>query len=168
MMLSAWRVFAATLAFLVLAGTGGARLVYLHVIEKDFLQDQGDARTIRMEKIPAHRGMIRDRQGKPLAISTPVVSLWANPGELLAQPEVLDALALHLDVEPEKFREKLNRNSSKSFVYLRRRMPPTAAQKILELKLKGVYSRNGNIRDFIRPVRLCHMSLDSPTWTITG
>ena len=56
---------------------------FLHVFDKDFLQDQGDARTIRMERINAHRGMILDQQGKPMAVSSPVVSLWANPSELI-------------------------------------------------------------------------------------
>ena len=60
----------------------GARLVYLHLVNQDFLQEQGDARSIRAQQINAHRGMIRDSRGKPLAVSTPVLSLWANPKAL--------------------------------------------------------------------------------------
>ena len=130
-------VFAAVLA---LAITMSVRVVYLRVVEKDFLQDQGDARTIRMERINAHRGMIRDRQGKPLAISTPVVSIWANPKELLVEVEKLELLASLLEVPAVEFEKKLSRNLVKDFVYLRRHMPPPVAQKILDLKLKGVYA----------------------------
>jgi len=83
--------------------------------------------------------MIRDRRGKPLAISTPVVSLWANPKELVAQPEKLELLAELLEVDSGKLEEKLKGSSGRNFVYLRRRMPPPAAQKVLDLKIKGVY-----------------------------
>ena len=59
--------------FVLLASGMGTRLVYLNLIDGDFLQDQGDARTIRIERINAHRGMIKDRLGKPLAVSSPVI-----------------------------------------------------------------------------------------------
>ncbi len=74
-----------------------ARLVQLEVEEKDFLQDQGDARTIRMQKINAHRGMILDRRGDPLAVSSPVVPL-TNPSELPDDEVRIRALASGLGV----------------------------------------------------------------------
>ena len=79
--------------FVVITVTLCARVIVLNVIDNDFLQDQGDARTIRIERINAHRGMIQDRRGKPLAISSPVVSLWANPKELVKADEAIDELA---------------------------------------------------------------------------
>ena len=69
------RISLVVVLFALLISSLCARLVYLNVIDGDFLQDQGDARTIRMERITAHRGMIRDRHGKPLAVSSPVISL---------------------------------------------------------------------------------------------
>ncbi|HMY01105.1 MAG TPA: hypothetical protein PKC44_15150, partial [Agitococcus sp.] len=65
-----------------------ARAFYLHIIDRDFLRRQGDARMMRTEVIPAHRGMIMDRNGVPLAVSTPVTSIWVNPKEIyeLANP----------------------------------------------------------------------------------
>ncbi|HIG40201.1 MAG TPA: penicillin-binding protein 2 [Gammaproteobacteria bacterium] len=139
MILALGRIHLVIAAFVLVTGTMGARIIYRHVVDKDFLQDQGDARTIRMERIHAHRGMIRDRRGKPLAISTPVVSLWANPKELVAQSEKLELLAELLEVDSGKLEEKLKGSSSRNFVYLRRRMPPPEAQKVLDLKIKGVY-----------------------------
>ena len=62
-------------ACLVLA----ARVVYLGATERDFLQEQGDARSVRVEKIPSHRGVVYDRRGEPLAVSTPVVAVWTDP-----------------------------------------------------------------------------------------
>ena len=117
-----------------------ARVVVLNIVDNDFLQDQGDARTIRIERINAHRGMIQDRRGKPLAISSPVVSLWANPQELLEAEESIDSLAQMLEVSTQEFRAKLDRNKDRSFVYLRRHLPPAVANEILALKTKGVYS----------------------------
>ena len=114
------------------------RIVFLHLFDRDFLQDQGDARTIRMERINAHRGMIRDREGKPLAVSAPVISLWANPKEL-TNSKGIDELAKMFNVSPAEFKARLHKNRNKDFIYLRRHMPPPEAQKILALKVKGVY-----------------------------
>lgn len=124
--------------FALLALGMSARIVYLHLFDRTFLQDQGDARTIRIERINAHRGTIRDRMGKPLAVSAPVISLWANP-KVLNRQKGLDKLARMFGVTPEQFRARLERNQDKEFIYLRRHMPPPAAQKILALKIKGVY-----------------------------
>ena len=60
------------------------RALDLQVLNKDFLQEHGDARALRVVDIPAHRGMILDRNGEPLAVSTPVNSIWATPGKVLS------------------------------------------------------------------------------------
>ena len=74
------------------------RAVDLQVIRKDFLQGQGDARYLRIASEPAHRGMITDRHGEPLAISTPVDSIWANPQELIKAREAWPKLAKILGI----------------------------------------------------------------------
>ncbi len=116
------------------------RLWYLQILEKDFLQDQGDARTIRMERINAHRGIIQDRTGKPLAVSTPVLSLWANPSEILESDTNLKPLTTYLGVEAQEFDKRLKNAKSKNFVYLRRHLPPAEARGILDLKIPGIYA----------------------------
>ena len=87
-----WRLPAVLLLLAVLLSLLVWRLLMLQVLDTDrgyeFLQDQGDARSIRKEIIPAHRGQILDRNGEPLAISTPVVSIWVNPAE--ANPKKAD------------------------------------------------------------------------------
>jgi cell division protein FtsI (penicillin-binding protein 3) len=127
--------------FVLLALLMGSRLVFLHLVDREFLQDQGDARSIRAERINAHRGMVRDLTGKPLAISTPVLSIWANPSELIAHPETLPRIAALLDVPVRKFEKRIEDNAHRNFVYLRRHMPPAVAEKILEHKIKGIYSQ---------------------------
>jgi len=137
---NALRIYLVAGFFVLLAVTMTTRVVFLHVFDKDFLQDQGDARTIRMERINAHRGMILDQKGKPMAVSSPVVSLWANPSELTASGEGMEQLALLLEVAPTEFNSRLEKNSNQTFVYLRRHLPPQVAEKILSYNIPGVYA----------------------------
>nr|WP_295708008.1 penicillin-binding transpeptidase domain-containing protein [uncultured Halomonas sp.] len=115
------------------------RITLLQVIDRPFLQSQGDARTLRHEAIPAHRGMITDRNGEPLAISTPVVTLWANPQELPEDAIQRVMLAQALGMTMEDFESRVARFSEHEFMYLRRQMTPAAAQQILNLRTPGVY-----------------------------
>nr|WP_298375578.1 penicillin-binding protein 2 [uncultured Halomonas sp.] len=131
-------VFLILLALAVLVG----RIVDLHVIDRLFLQGQGDARTLRVETIDAHRGMITGRHGDPLAISTPVVSLWANPKELPTDGVQRALLAKALDMSPKQLNERIEHYADREFVYLRRRMTPTRAQPVLDLKIAGVYPQH--------------------------
>lgn len=115
------------------------RITLLQVIDRPFLQSQGDARTLRHEAIPAHRGMITDRNGEPLAISTPVVTLWANPQELPDDAIQRIVLAQALGMTLDDFESRVARFSEREFMYLRRQMTPAAAQQILNLRTPGVY-----------------------------
>ncbi|CAM3552856.1 peptidoglycan D,D-transpeptidase FtsI family protein [Halomonas lysinitropha] len=117
------------------------RIVDLHVFDRPFLQGQGDARTLRTDTIPAHRGMITDRHGEPLAISTPVVTLWANPQDLPADDIQRLMLARALGQELDALNERIARYAEREFMYLRRRMTPEAAQQVLELRIPGVHAR---------------------------
>jgi cell division protein FtsI (penicillin-binding protein 3) len=83
------------------------RAVDLQVVRKDFYQEQGDARFLREMPIPVSRGTIFDRNGEPLAVSTPVESIWANPQQLLEQPDRLPALAAALGIDAAALKEKL-------------------------------------------------------------
>lgn len=118
------------------------RVVYLQVIDRSFLQDQGDARTLRVESIGAHRGMISDRNGDPLAISTPVITLWANPQELPQDPIQQTLLAKALKVDPQQLEARIARYSDHEFMYLRRQLTPAAAKPVLDLQMPGVYARD--------------------------
>ncbi len=123
---------------LLLAG----RIVTLHVIDRSFLQGQGDARTLRTESLSAHRGMISDRNGEPLAISTPVVTLWANPQEVPEDRIQRLMLAQALNMSPDDLDARLDRFSEREFMYLRRQLTPEAAQRVLGLRMAGVYAQH--------------------------
>jgi cell division protein FtsI (penicillin-binding protein 3) len=107
----------------------------------EFLQKQGLVRTLRLETIPALRGVITDRNGEPLAISSPVVSLWAQPQELRLSIERVPELSEKLSIPPEVLKKKLLRFENKEFMYLRRHMAPADAEDILALEIPGVYEQ---------------------------
>jgi cell division protein FtsI (penicillin-binding protein 3) len=115
------------------------RVVSLQVFEKSFLRDQGDARTVRVVGTPAYRGIISDRNGEPLAISTPVNSVWLNPKEFQIDHPQLLALAAVLDVSLEQIVEKVTKNSNREFVYLQRHISPVVAEQIKKLEIAGVH-----------------------------
>ena len=99
------------------------RALDLRMSHGDFLQSQGDARHLRVIAVPAHRGMILDRNGEPLAVSTPVESIWANPGELAAERERWPELARALGIEPARLENTLGQRAGREFVYLKRHVP---------------------------------------------
>jgi len=87
----------------------------------------------------ATRGLILDRNGQPLAVSTPVVSIWANPSQLLAARDRWKALAKKAGLDYEDFKDRVLRAQDREFLYLRRHLAPEAAAVILALKIPGVY-----------------------------
>jgi len=115
-----------------------ARAVQLQVFTKDFLNEQADTRHLRTEKISAHRGSITDRNGEPLAISTPVDSVWANPAELVAAVDRVPELARLLNLDAELLMRRITRSMDKQFVYLKRHLNPQQARQVMGLKLPGV------------------------------
>ncbi len=125
----------------VAAGSMVARATYLQLVHKDFLQEQGNERYLRVVEVPAHRGMILDRSGEPLAVSSPVDSIWAQPKDLLQQRDRWPILASLLGLRVGELEEKLVGHEDRQFVYLRRHVAPSLAQQILQLKIPGVYSK---------------------------
>ncbi|ALO46936.1 peptidoglycan D,D-transpeptidase FtsI family protein [Pseudohongiella spirulinae] len=139
--MTGWRLWLVCLALLLAAAALLWKLVTLVWVDGEFLQNQGDARTIRTEPIVAHRGMIVDRNGEPLAISTPVESIWVNPRELAKNESDIRALATSLQLNPDSLTESVLANAEREFMYVQRRIPPDQAQAVMALGLDGVYSR---------------------------
>jgi len=139
--LKAWRFGTVLGVFLLVVFALGWRLVDLQVVDNDFLRKQGDVRTIRVETIDAHRGVITDRYGEPLAVSTPVQTLWANPSESDPDEPRLANLARVLDISEARLRERLATYSGREFIYLRRKIQPGLAAKAMDLDIPGIYTR---------------------------
>ncbi|NBQ84532.1 MAG: penicillin-binding protein 2 [Methylophilaceae bacterium] len=128
------------LLVLVLLGFAAliGRAVYLQGVHRSFYQKQGDARYTRSLTLYAHRGMIKDRNGEPLAISSPVESIWANPADATAGKEQVAKLADLLELKSDEIQAKLS-NQNRDFVYLKRRISPELANHIMALHIPGIY-----------------------------
>ncbi len=120
--------------FMVLA----ARAFYLQGLHNDFLQQKGETRYARVVEISAHRGMVTDRNGEPLALSTPVESVWASPADASLSNEQRVELARLLGTVPAELKGRLA-DSEREFVYLKRHLPPEQATKVVQLNLPGVF-----------------------------
>lgn len=136
-----WRSLAVLALFVLVALALLSRAVFLQMFDDGFLQAQGQQRHLRVVTIPAHRGMILDRNGEPLAVSTPVDSLWVNPQELADAESRVPQLAGALGLPSRDLSKLLRQNADKQFVYLVRGMDPYAAERVLGLDIPGVYSQ---------------------------
>ena len=124
--------FAAITALLV------GQMGYIAIVERYFLQDQSRMQSERLKSIPVHRGMIYDRTGEPMAISTPVIAATVNPSRLDWNENQIRAVAEILGQDAMALRTKLETNRSRAFLYLARRQPPRIAFALQQLELKGL------------------------------
>jgi cell division protein FtsI (penicillin-binding protein 3) len=120
--------------FAVLAG----RAVWLQAMETDFLQERGEARYSRVMEIAATRGRVLDRNGEALAVSTPVKSVWAIPGDVDAGDRERRKLASLLAMQKLELDKRLG-DGSRDFVYLKRQIAPETAAAVQQLGLKGIH-----------------------------
>ncbi len=134
--LPTWR--SRLVALLILAGFALliGRSFYLQILNNDFLQEKGDSRYRRDLEISASRGRIVDRNGDVLAISTPMKSIWAIPADARLTPQQSQQLAALLEMDGKELARRLA--SDKSFVYLKRQLPPDVGERIAALKLPGI------------------------------
>ncbi|MCP4126043.1 MAG: penicillin-binding protein 2 [Gammaproteobacteria bacterium] len=118
------------------------RAVDQQIFETDFLQHEGERRHLRVVDVPAHRGMILDRRGEPLAVSSPVDSIWVNPRVISTKTEDLTSLAKVLDRNVKGLQRQLRQRQDRSFMYLKRRANPDLSEKVMRVvrseKLAGV------------------------------
>lgn len=135
----AWRLVLVAGGMVALTAVVCVRVVLLQAEEeRSFLQREGDARTIRTLRVPASRGSIYDRRGEPLAVSTPVASIWANPSRVDLDDERLPRLAELLGYAPGELRERLARATGREFLYLRRQIDPSLAEDVRALGISGI------------------------------
>ena len=118
----------------------GARAVDLHVFQSEFLSRQGDLRNLRTEPLPAHRGVITDRDGRPLAVSTPVTTLWANPRELDEARDQWHRLEGNPVLDRATLARRAERGQGRELIYLARHLAPDEAQAVLDQNIGGIYS----------------------------
>jgi len=132
------RIFLLSLFVIGLTGLF-VRSVYLQLFEHEFLEEEGKARHLRVVEIPAHRGMILDRNGELLAVSTPIHSVWANPLEALQSHKAIRNVALILGMNADSLIKKLQSKKNRQFFYVKRHIGPQQAEKLRQLGSEGIY-----------------------------
>ncbi|GJL71726.1 MAG: penicillin-binding protein [Nitrosomonas sp.] len=139
--MSAWR--SRILLAMLLIGLLGlvGRAAYLQGMKNDFLRQEGESRYSRIVETSVNRGMITDRHGEVLAISTPVASVCANPREMDASNEQLENLAALLEMDVTEIQKRIA-DKRRGFVYLKRRVLPESADDIANMNLPGVFLKN--------------------------
>ena len=138
--LPAWRRRVLLIVVLILFGGLFARGIYLQSLHKAFLQQKGDARYSRSLVLQANRGKITDRNGELLAISSPVESIWASPPDVEMDKKQKLALAKLLGIKTAEIDKKVA-NTAREFVYLKRRLSPDMAAKVMSLDIPGVFTQ---------------------------
>ena len=141
-----WRFYSIVVLLIVLLGGLLWNLMSLQILRDEqrgfeFLQAQGTARTLRTQTVAAMRGMITDRHGEPLAVSTPVISLWANPQELIHHKNYWSTIADYMGLKQSVFADRLQRFQTKEFMYIKRGLAPDDAENFLTKKIPGIYSQ---------------------------
>lgn len=134
-----WRLWAVAAVLVLAGGALAGRAVYLQVFNLEFLNKQAVARQVRVAILSATRGVIKDRNGEPLAVSTPVDTVWVNPSQLLDAPDQIRGLAKALKLDSGELTARLARNVRKDFYYLKRHMNPAAASAIDAMQVPGVH-----------------------------
>lgn len=115
-----------------------AQAVHLQVFNTEFLTRQADLRHLRVAKLSAHRGVITDRNGEPLAVSTPVDSIWVDPRQIVQSAERIPELAAALRTDADALARRMTSNADKKFLYLRRHMRSSDAAVIVGLDIPGI------------------------------
>ena len=133
-----WRFKAMILILSCCALVLMGRIIYLSVFNQRFLKTQGDIRALRVVTVPAYRGMITDRNGYPLAISTPVSAIWLDPSVFDAEHPQIVALAKLVDMPVKDILARATKNAHREFVYLKRGLDPVVGLKIHDLAIPGV------------------------------
>ncbi len=137
--MSRWRHVTVVGVFITIALGLAGRMVYLNVTERAFLQEQGDARSLRFETLAANRGIIFDRNGEPLAVSTPVWSIWLDPKESPIGEADVANLAGAIGENGSELATRIARYSQREFVYVKRRVSPQISDRVRALRIEGVH-----------------------------
>ncbi|MDP3560174.1 MAG: penicillin-binding transpeptidase domain-containing protein [Legionellaceae bacterium] len=124
--------------FLVLLAVLWFRMLDLMVLHRQFLQGQGDARSVRVIQTPAYRGLITDRNAIPLAVTTSVPSIVVNPKSFHAKKKQYQALEEILNLPVGQLKKQIHAMHQKEFLYIKRQIPPSLAEKVAALDIPGI------------------------------
>jgi len=155
--MAAWRSRLLLGLFLAAALTLEVRLVWLQLFESDFLTAEGDQRQQRIVDVSAHRGLLRDRYGEPLAVSTPVDSIIVNPQQITLERDRIYELASALGTDGAELEREVTRRLDRQYYRVQRGLAPADAAKVMELAIPGVWSEREYKRFYPQAEVTCHL-----------
>jgi len=135
---SGWRYYTVIAAMLCVAVFLSYRALNIQVLENDFLKNEGDARHLRTISLPANRGLISDRNGEVLAVSSPVVSVWANPQAAPKESSAYSKLSEIIKLPARDIGQLIKNKQKREFVYLRRHLSPIVEAQVRALEIPGI------------------------------
>jgi cell division protein FtsI (penicillin-binding protein 3) len=118
-------------------GAALGRLGYLQLFRYGDYLSRAQRQQQRIVEVSPRRGVLYDRNLRELAMSVQVDSCFAVPSEISDPVMVARLLSGVLGVEPEEIETKLK--TSRSFVWIARKLPPEQVERITALNLRGVY-----------------------------
>lgn len=134
-----WRLWLVVASIAVVFVALAVRMIYLMVWERPFLVKQANQRILRTQVIPASRGMIYSQDDKPLALSIPKATVWANPHQFQVNENTLKQLSQALHVNKAHLKQRFEDNAGKYFIYLKRNADQSVGKRIKTMHLDGVY-----------------------------
>lgn len=139
--LPSWRARLTLFLFFSLSIILASRALFVQILSTKFLQKQGERRYERNIILPANRGKILDRNGVIFASSTPAYAIWADPGNVKrAIPSRVNELATLLDMPISQLHDLLSKKD-KRFVFLKRQVDASVANKIGKMAIPGVHQQ---------------------------
>ena len=120
------------------------RLAWLQLFQYSEYLGRAQRQQQRVIEVTPRRGAIYDRNLHPMAMSIPVDSCFAVPAEISDVSLASQLLSSVLGIPREVIEARLG--SSRSFVWIARKLPPEKAQAIQALNLKGIYFQKENQR----------------------
>jgi cell division protein FtsI (penicillin-binding protein 3) len=131
-----FRVYLVGAIYVAGLGVVLARAYQLQVLKREHLGSIARAGYEGVVKLPPKRGAIFDRQGDDLALSVEVGSIYAHPKRVSNKANVAARLSKILDVRKGEVLSLLN--DSRSFVWMKRRVPPEQAKQVEQLGADGL------------------------------
>ena len=155
-----------------------ARAFYVQIINKDFLQNKANANILRTESLKAMRGVISDRHGVPLAISTPIMKIVIDPRDYFDNKKLYDEITAELKKDPNnrklkrqlpdknlnldeladavgidraELKRKLKERPRSRYLVLKKEVPPQQADLIVKRDFQGVYAEKNYKRYYPQP-----------------
>jgi len=153
----AWRRHVVLGLFALAALTLQARLVWLQLFEGDYLSAEGDQRQEREVEMSAHRGLLLDRRGEPVGVSTPVDSIIVDPQRFPLDRDRIYELALAVDRDGAEVEREITSRMDRRYYRLRRGLAPADAAKVIQLGIQGVWSERKYKRFYPHAEVTCHI-----------